>query len=236
MSGPYTPLPPPPCTDNPRELYDWFVGIYDILSGALGVGWGIVHKGGSNLTEIETRNHDDCQNIGTLNQTSADATKNKHLSNADGKAWEDHRLDSTIHHTLEEIQDDVASLLTAGNAVTLTYDDGANTLTVAVDNEAIEDHLATNFLVAGNACTAAYDDGANTWTLNVDQATASANASASTVSVTSADADATYDSGEQALLNELKGDVNQLVTDLNAAISSLNDLKANLRSSGVLAT
>jgi len=95
------------------------------------------------------------------------------------------------------------------------------------------------------------------------KATASTDASASsvsvsnnqsTVSVTTADADATYDSAEQNLINEIKadvntlvsnfntaeseirGDVNTLVTDLNAIKTSLNDLKAKLRTANLLAT
>ena len=76
----------------------------------------------------------------------------------------------------------------------------------------------------------------------------------STVSVTTADADATYDTAEQDLINEIKadvntlvsnfntaeseirGDVNTLVTDLNAVKTSLNDLKAKLRTANLLST
>ena len=50
---------------------------------------------------------------------------------------------------------------------------------------------------------------------------------ASIVSVAAADADATYDAGEVLLLNELKGDVNQLVLDVNAAIIVLAAVRAD---------
>lgn len=84
-----------------------------------------------------------------------------------------------------------------------------------------------------------------------------ANATVSAVAVTTADADATYGTEEQNLINELKadlntlvtdvntsanlaneikGDVNTLVTDVNAIRTSLNGLKAVLRTAGLLAT
>ena len=97
----------------------------------------------------------------------------------------------------------------------------------------------------------------------LDKAATSADASASTVnlsnnqsavSVTEPDADATYGAAERDLINELKadlntlvsnfntaeteirGDVNQVVTDLNAVITSMNGLKAVMRTAGLLTT
>lgn len=68
------------------------------------------------------------------------------------------------------------------------------------------------------------------------QAASLADGTASAVSVTSADASAVYGAGEQALLNELKGDVNTLATDLNALITKINTLLANLRTAALQAT
>ncbi len=79
------------------------------------------------------------------------------------------------------------------------------------------------------------------------KAAASANAGASGVSVDSADisgsADLTYDFVERDMLNalltlanELKADVNTLVTNHNSLKDSLNDLKAKERTAGQLAT
>ena len=76
--------------------------------------------------------HDMLEAIGVLDPSDTDGVKDKHLSNGQAKVWQDHTADVTIHHTLEDIQDNIASMLTAGNAVTLTYDDVANTLTVSV--------------------------------------------------------------------------------------------------------
>ena len=75
----------------------------------------------------------------------------------------------------------------------------------------------------------------------VKQAATSADASPSTVAVASADAATQGGAYVQAdvqsiatLANELKADVNTLVTNLNAVVTSLNDLKAKLRTAGAL--
>lgn len=77
----------------------------------------------------------------------------------------------------------------------------------------------------------------------VNKATASTDAASSAVSVTSADATTATGTYSQTqvnsivtLANETKADVNTLVTDVNAIASSLNDLKARLRTAGVLST
>lgn len=71
----------------------------------------------------------------------------------------------------EYIQDMIATFLQAGANITLTYNDAANTLTIAVSgltsypgDEYIQDMLST-FLVAGTGMTLTYDDVANTLTL-----------------------------------------------------------------------
>lgn len=74
-------------------------------------------------------------------------------------------------------------------------------------------------------------------------AVAVADAVASTVSVTSADASAapgTYDQTQNQeivdLANEMKGDINTLVTNVNSVVTQLNDLLAQLRLSEALDT
>jgi hypothetical protein len=88
-------------------------------------------------------NHGQLDAIAVLDPTSADAVQDRHLSDAQGKVWQDHTLDADIHHTLEEIQDDIVGMLTEGNAVTLTYDDVANTLTLAVVQAAASADVTT---------------------------------------------------------------------------------------------
>lgn len=148
MAGPYQRLPRPPVNDDKTQWGIWFNEIYKMLSGIPGLSWGTVSKTGSSLTDLATRNHSDLQNIGEADDTDTDGTHDKHVSNAQIKVYKDHTLDSTIHHTFEEIQDDIATFLVQGNAITLTYSDAGNTLTVAVNKIAAQaDSTATD--VAG---------------------------------------------------------------------------------------
>jgi len=70
-------------------------------------------------------------------------------------------------------QDAVNQALTVGAGLTKTYNDGANTITVAVDasyfNELAQDAVA-NAIVAGTGTVKVYDDAANTVTLSVNDA------------------------------------------------------------------
>ena len=65
-SGPFTRLPPPPrVTGDPmfdlRETYKWFDRIWLILSGVPGISWDTLSKVGSDIADIETREHNDLQ-------------------------------------------------------------------------------------------------------------------------------------------------------------------------------
>ena len=68
----------------------------------------------------------------------------------------------------------------------------------------------------------------------VFQATTQTDAVDSTVSVDATDAGATYTVAEQTLINELKADVNTLVTDLNNSIAVINALIDKLQTAGVM--
>jgi len=68
-------------------------------------------------------------------------------------------------------QDAINSALTMGSGLTKTYNDGANTITIAVDasyfNELAQDAV-NSALTAGTGITKVYDDAANTLTVAVD--------------------------------------------------------------------
>jgi ribulose bisphosphate carboxylase small subunit len=70
----------------------------------------------------------------------------------------------------EAVQDLMATVLTAGSGITLTYNDGANTLTIAatgggsVTDEQIDDRVAA-LLTAGAGITLTYNDAGNTLTI-----------------------------------------------------------------------
>jgi hypothetical protein len=74
---------------------------------------------------------------------------------------------------MEAVQDMIATFLVAGANISLTYNDAANTLTIAVTgitgypgDEAVQDMIA-GFLVAGSGVTLTYNDSANTLTITV---------------------------------------------------------------------
>lgn len=75
----------------------------------------------------------------------------------------------------EAIQDTVGAALKAGANTTVTYDDTAGTLTVAVPDEGIDDRVAA-LLKAGANITLSYDDTANTLTIAAAGGTAGATA------------------------------------------------------------
>jgi len=70
-------LPPAPRDDNVEARTDWFNRVREALS-RLGASltWAVLDKTGSNLLDIETRNHNDLQNIqgGTYHLSSTDYT------------------------------------------------------------------------------------------------------------------------------------------------------------------
>lgn len=72
----------------------------------------------------------------------------------------------------EAVDDEVNALLTAGANIALTYNDAANTLTIAVTglNEVIDDRVAA-LLVEGTNITLTYNDTANTLTISAAGAT-----------------------------------------------------------------
>lgn len=89
----------------------WLQQIQRILSFAGGVAWGIINKAQSRLDDIETRTHAMLQSILGWSPTT-DATQNKHISNANGKVWQDHvevtngNPHGTDHDMLDGLSDD----------------------------------------------------------------------------------------------------------------------------------
>jgi len=70
-------LPPAPRDDNVEARTDWFNRVREALSRlSASLTWANIDKTGSKLTDIETRNHSDLQNIqgGTYHLSSTDYT------------------------------------------------------------------------------------------------------------------------------------------------------------------
>jgi hypothetical protein len=72
--------------------------------------------------------------------------------------------DSTLDVVTDAIQDIAGAMATAGANVTVAYDDGAGTLTIAAPTEGIQDIVGA-MAAAGANTTVAYDDGAGTLTI-----------------------------------------------------------------------
>jgi hypothetical protein len=92
--------------------------------------------------------------------------------NSDGK------LESSQLPSVDELsQDAINTALTAGTGITKTYDDNANTITLAVDTSVIatkaelaevSQDSVNDAIVAGTGLDKTYDDNANTITLDID--------------------------------------------------------------------
>lgn len=105
--NPQTTLPP-----TPREpLVDtrgrismqwerWLQQVQRILSFAGGIAWQLINKGGSKLDDIEVRTHDMLQSVLGWS-TGTNTVQTKHISDANGKAWQDHveTVDGNPHGT-----------------------------------------------------------------------------------------------------------------------------------------
>jgi hypothetical protein len=79
--------------------------------------------------------------------------------------YEDFReVEIPVGLTTEDVDDRVSSLLVAGTNVSLTYNDGTNTLTIDVPSESIDDRVAA-LLQAGSGISLTYNDASNTLTI-----------------------------------------------------------------------
>lgn len=129
-----------------------------------------------------------------------------------------------------------------GRSVVRWLEDAIKVITTA--DTTLGTHTALTSAHGSNGDIIGSSDLATTGTAGlVKQAVASTDASSSAVSVAAADVASAGAAYSQAhintivtLVNETKADVNTLVTDVNALATSLNDLKARLRTAGVLST
>lgn len=58
-------LPPPPIEEaqGSFEWVDWYAKLRNFINGANNIAWAAIDKSGSNLNQIQTRNHNDLQNV-----------------------------------------------------------------------------------------------------------------------------------------------------------------------------
>jgi len=67
----------------------WLTQVQRALGNIAGIAWKQLDKSGSSLADIETRTHALLTSISGWT-SGADAVQNKHISQANGKKWEDH--------------------------------------------------------------------------------------------------------------------------------------------------
>ena len=96
MSNPQTTLPPvprEPISDKSGQMSAqwtrWIQQVQRILSYTGGIGWTMVSKAGSRLDDIEIRTHAMLQSVIGWS-TGTDVAQVRHISQADGKVWQDH--------------------------------------------------------------------------------------------------------------------------------------------------
>jgi len=88
------PLDPPPLREaiTSRAWLEWFRRLYERTSGTAQILWDQVIKSGSNLTEIETRNHNDLQT-----KQGGDGTDYYHLGASEYSLIQDLENDAIQH-------------------------------------------------------------------------------------------------------------------------------------------
>jgi hypothetical protein len=161
MAGenPQTTLPPVPrepmvdrAGQTSMQWTRWLQQVQRILSFAGGVAWGIINKAGSKLSDLAERTHAMLQEV--LGWVSdEDTAQVRHISNADGKVWQDHVeiTDGNPHGTDHDMLDGIA-VLNPASADTVQdrhlSDAQGKHWQDHVDNDAQDDH-SQYLLLAG---------------------------------------------------------------------------------------
>ena len=82
-----------------RELRTYLETLGKVLLPNSGsVAWGTISFVESKLTDIQTRPHSALQNVEQADMTNANTDRNKHVSNAMTKGWEEHRALTILAH------------------------------------------------------------------------------------------------------------------------------------------
>ena len=127
------------------------------------LGNGIYTIKGNHLLKYQTEGTEFTNVVKIINYKSSDSSITISGSGAD--LFE---IDFTIGDLSETIDDRVAALVQEGTNMTITYDDGANTLTfdaAGLDTEAVQDVVGA-MVIGGTDINATYNDGLGTLTLD----------------------------------------------------------------------
>lgn len=133
---------PPSLLANPL-IEGYFRQFLEVITGTSSLAWSTIDKTGSNLADILTRSHSSLQDILAGDASSADATKNKHVSNNDLKQAADHRAATSAHGAS-------GNLVGTGDAAT------ASTRGVVLKTSAVSDVTTASPGAAGMIYSQAY--------------------------------------------------------------------------------
>lgn len=129
------PLAPPPQTGQPID--GWLYLLWRRLTQAGQILWSYIDTTGSNLTDIETRNHADLQNLNTASYTHLSATNATDLTDGGDSTLHYHAADrSRANHTGTQI------LATISDAGTMA---GQNASAVAITGGTVAGLTSVSF-------------------------------------------------------------------------------------------
>ena len=103
------------------EVYfsDDFMRFLDELVDQTGsIPWANLSLSGSDLAQIETRRHEDLQEIRQADDTSADDTPDRHISDAQAKTWTDADIAAAEHIAATSAHGATGDLIGTGDAAT----------------------------------------------------------------------------------------------------------------------
>jgi len=101
-----------------RELYEWYQKLWYILGGLQGVSWDVVDKAGSELTDIETRQHSMLQSVLGTGDRHVTLSENAELTGIDS-------LGVGIVARTADVTYAARSIQGTSNEVTVSFGDGA---------------------------------------------------------------------------------------------------------------
>ena len=133
-----TNLSPPPVRESDvtsQPWQKWFASVQMLLSPVATGGlmlWQRVSKLGSNITDIETRNHADLQNINSASYTHLNATNATDLTDGGESALHYHASDRDLNNATNLLLD--ANIQTV-NANIGSFGDSTHTVAVTVDSK-----------------------------------------------------------------------------------------------------
>jgi len=134
-------LRPVPRTQDPREIEQWWREVYQVLSTTDAISWDLLDKASSDLADLVTRSHQDLQDILSADETSADTTQDRHVSDSQVKALYDHANSTSNPHVITPAQ--ISALASASNLSDLTSVPNART-NLGLGSMAVQDDASVD--------------------------------------------------------------------------------------------